>query len=118
MALLTVADQKKINAGFVNPGRATAAASANNGFANAVGVIDVGINGVLNHRSNIHVLTIPPTTAGLDLKPKIGDIALVYIVDDAQADNPRGFAMYVYNRIVSAAGAVSGNPAWKQVTMA
>jgi hypothetical protein len=117
MALLTVADQRKIKARIVNPSRATAVANANNGFANAVGVIDVALNGLLNHRTNIHVLTIPPTTAGLDLKPKIGDFALVYIVDDAEANNPRGFAMYVYNRTVTAAGAVSGEPSWRLVSM-
>ncbi|MDR3012542.1 MAG: hypothetical protein LBU70_04955 [Chitinispirillales bacterium] len=117
MGLLKVADQKKIKAQFIRPSRATAVANANNGLSSVVGTIDVALGSILNHRTNVHVLTIPPNTEGLDLKPKVGDIALVYFVDDERTDNPYGFAIYVYSRPQDPAGAMqaASTLAWRPI---
>ena len=120
MALLSDKDQKRISAHRVRPARASAVANADNGLSSVIDTIDIQTDGAkvdINHRCNVYVLTKPPTAA-LIPNPKIGDIAKVFIVDDSRTDNPCAYAEFHYTRTVTAAGAVSGNPAWQKVTTA
>ena len=118
MALLSDNDQKRISAHRVRPARASAAANAANSFSSVVDTFDINSEGAkvdINHRCNVYVLTKPPTPV-LIPNPKIGDVAKVFIVDDARTNNPCAYAEYHYTRTVSAAGVVSGNPVWQKVT--
>lgn len=120
MALLSDRDQKRISAHRVRPARASATANANNGLSSIVDTFDIQTDGAavdINHRCNVYVLTKPPSVL-LIPNPKIGDIAKVFIVDDARTDNPCAYAEYHYTRPVTAAGVVSGNPSWQKVTTA
>jgi hypothetical protein len=118
MALINNDVAKQVFAQMILPSQSSSVADANSRNNTAVATIDIDVPGLLNHRARIHALPVPPNNT-LIPNPRVGDIALVYITDDAAgAVNPTGFAMFVYTATVTAAGAVSGSASWRQVTVA
>jgi len=130
MALLSNTSQKSISAHSHSPGRSSAYASTGNDIA-SVRYTDIVLNdevtttaGVkksvsITHRMTEYVLTKPPTDAIIP-NPKIGDRALVAIVDDANPNVVAGFVEYVYTTTVQNDGTpgASSTASWRRVTYA
>jgi hypothetical protein len=73
----------------------------------------------VTHRMTEYVLTKPPTTDIIP-NPKIGDRALVAIVDDADPNVVAGFVEYVYTTTVQNDGApgASSTASWRRIAYA
>jgi len=129
MALLDKKFQRDVCAHQHAPSRASSRPNTGNDIE-SVTYTDITLNcktaaGVVvsvNHRAAEYILTIPPNTGATEAlsvipKPRIGDKAKVFIVDDTNPKAVGGYAEFFYTPTVSAAGAVSGTAGWKQVQL-
>lgn len=108
MAVPSNAENQKISAHVLFPGRSSAIANKSNGVQSVVETLDLDAKSTVGdviHRRNKYVLTKPPA-ADIIPNPKIGDKAEVFMVDDTQPLNPYEYREYHY---------VSFVDGWKQV---
>jgi len=129
MALLSNESQKAISAHTCLPSRSAGYANTKSEvlsveYTDIVLNSDVTVGGVkksvsVTHRMSTYVLTKPPTDA-IITNPKIGDRALVAIVDDANPNVVAGFVEYVYTTTVQNDGTpgASSTASWRRITYA
>lgn len=130
MALLSNESQKAISAHTCLPSRSAGYANTKSEIL-SVEYTDIVLNtevttagGVkksvsVTHRMSTYILTKPPTN-DIITNPKIGDRALVAIVDDANPNVVAGFVEYVYTTTVANDGTpgASSTASWRRIAYA
>jgi hypothetical protein len=121
MAVPNNTENGRINAQSQTPSRSAAVASNTGKVPSVIDVLNInaefpslnsGAGLVINHTRKDYVLAAVPATANdwnaVIPNPKVGDRAFVFMVDDAQTQNPHEYREY--HRV--------NNTTWQRVTTA